>query len=120
MADGKSIFIVEDEPMIGLILEDFLDGLGYQVCSNVDQLAEACLRAREGGFDAAILDCHLGDEQVWPVADILQEKGIPFLFATGGSSDEVPDRFGPCPTLEKPFTMANVENALERLFQTVM
>lgn len=119
MADGKSIFIVEDEPMIGLILEDFIQELGYRVCGNVDQLAEACGRARQGGFDAAILDCNLGEDKVWPVADILHDLGIPFLFATGGSSDEVPGRFEGCPTLEKPFTMANVQDALERLFLTV-
>lgn len=119
MADGKGIFIVEDEPMIGLILEDFIDELGYRVCGNADQLAEACERARQGGFEAAILDCNLGENKVWPVADILQEMGIPFLFATGGSSDEIPERFEGCSTLEKPFTMANVESALERLFLTV-
>lgn len=119
MADGKGIFIVEDEPMIGLILEDFIDELGYRVHGNVDQLAEACAHARRGDFDAAILDCNLGDDKVWPVADILQEMGIPFLFATGGSSDEIPGRFEGRPTLEKPFTMASVESALERLFLTV-
>lgn len=119
MAEGKSIFIVEDEPMIGLILEDFLDGLGYRVCGTEDRLAAACARARQGGFDAAILDCNLGEDKVWPVADILLELGIPLLFATGGGSDEIPARFAGCPTLEKPFTMATVETALERLFLTV-
>lgn len=119
MADGKSIFIVEDEPMIGLILEDFLGEFGYRVSGNADRLADACARARQGGFEAAILDCNLGEDKVWPVADILHGLGIPFLFATGGSSDEIPERFEGCPTLEKPFTMANVETALERLFLTV-
>lgn len=118
MAERKTIFIVEDESMIGLMLEDFLDSLDYGLGGTADTLALACERAREGGFDAAILDCNLGDQKVWPVADILQDMGIPFVFATGGSSDEVPPRFDTCPTLEKPFTMATVESVLERLFLT--
>jgi len=41
---------------------------------------------------------------------------VPFLFVTGGSTEDMPDRFAECPRLEKPYTMANVEQALEQLF----
>lgn len=116
MLKRKAIFIVEDEPMIGLMLEDFLDSLGYSVAGNADSLITACRQARMGGFDAAILDVNLGGDMVWPAADILMERGVPFLFVSGGSSEDMPDRFADCPRLEKPFTMVNVEQALEHLF----
>lgn len=116
MLERKAILIVEDEPMIGLMLEDFLDSLGYSVAGTADGLITACRYARLGGFDAAILDVNLGGDMVWPAADILMDKGLPFLFVTGGSSEDMPDRFVNCPRLEKPFTMANVEQSLEQLF----
>lgn len=116
MLDRKSILIVEDEPMIGLMVEDFLDSLGYDVAGIADGLITACRYARLGGFDAAIMDVNLAGEMVWPAADILLDKGIPFLFVTGGSSEDVPRRFATCPRLEKPFTMSTVEQALEQLF----
>ncbi|HKX22537.1 MAG TPA: response regulator [Rhizorhapis sp.] len=116
MQDRKTILIVEDEPMIGLMLEDFLDSLGYSVAGIADGLITACRHARLGGFDAAILDVNLAGEMVWPAADILMEKNVPFLFVTGGSSEDVPQRFMSCPRLEKPFTMSTVEQALEQLF----
>lgn len=116
MLERKAILIVEDEPMIGLVLEDFLDSLGYSVAGTADGLITACRHARMGGFDAAILDVNLGGDMVWPAADILMERDVPFLFVTGGSSEDMPDRFADCPRLEKPFTMANVEQALEQLF----
>lgn len=116
MLDRKSILIVEDEPMIGLMVEDFLDSLGYDVAGIADGLITACRYARLGGFDAAILDVNLAGEMVWPAADILMEKGVPFLFVTGGSSEDVPVRFATCARLEKPFTMATVEHALGQLF----
>ena len=116
MLERKTILIVEDEPMIGLMLEDFLDSLGYSVAGTADGLITACRHARMGGFDAAILDVNLGGELVWPAADILMDKGMPFLFVTGGSSDDLPARFASCPRIEKPFTLAIVEQALEQLF----
>ncbi|MCF8707079.1 response regulator [Rhizorhapis sp. SPR117] len=116
MPERKTIFIVEDEPMIGLMLEDFLESLGYGLSGLADTLESGCSAARAGGFDAAILDCNLHGDKVWPVAEVLIEKNVPFLFATGGSSDDIPAHFTACPTLEKPFTMANVESALQQLF----
>ncbi|MBK5265665.1 MAG: response regulator [Alphaproteobacteria bacterium] len=116
MSERKTIFIVEDEPMISLMLEDFLDTLGYGVSGIADTLESGHEGACVGGFDAAILDCNLSGDKVWPVAEVLIERDVPFLFVTGGSSDDIPGRFTTCPTLEKPFTMANVESALQRLF----
>ncbi|CAN5140139.1 response regulator [soil metagenome] len=115
MTTARSILIVEDEAMIGMMLEDFLDALGYQLHGLAASVEDARDFANAGGFDAAILDCNLRGEKVWPVAEILAERGIPFIFATGGSADDVPTSFAGRPTLAKPFTLGSVERVLERL-----
>ncbi len=76
---------------------------------------EACDHARKGGFDAALVDCNLQGEKSWPVADILAENGIPFIFATGGIADDVPQGHADRPTLAKPYTIGAVERALGRV-----
>lgn len=111
----KSILVVEDEAMIGMMLEDFLDSLGYRLHGLATSVGDACALARDGGFDAAVLDCNLQGEKVWPVAHILIESAIPFIFATGGSTDDLPTDFVGHPTLPKPYTIGAVERALERI-----
>src|SRR3546814_14782344 len=74
MADRKAIFIVEDEPMIGMMLEDFLETLGYAPVAIAETLVLAEEKAKSVPFDGAILDCNIGTEKVWPVADYLMGK----------------------------------------------
>jgi DNA-binding response OmpR family regulator len=115
MSDGKSILIVEDEAMIGMMLEDYLDALGYRLHGLASTVDEACDQARAGGFDAALIDCNLQGEKSWPVADILAQAGVPFIFATGGMADDLPATHASRPTLAKPFTIGAVERALEKV-----
>lgn len=115
MSDAKSILIVEDEAMIGMMLEDYLDALGYRLHAVASTVDEACAHAREGGFDAALVDCNLQGEKSWPVADILAASDIPFIFATGGMADDLPSDHADRPTLAKPFTIGAVERALGRV-----
>lgn len=112
MSDGKSILVVEDEAMIGMMLEDYLDALGYRLHAVAASVEEACDHARRGGFDAALVDCNLQGEKSWPVADILAQQSIPFIFATGGIADDLPQGHADRPTLAKPFTIGAVERAL--------
>lgn len=115
MTATKSILVVEDEAMIGMMLEDFLETLGYGVHGVAATVSEACAMVDQGGFDAAIIDCNLQGEKSWPVAEALANQGTPFLFATGGSSDDVPTIFEGRPTLAKPFTIGAVERALDKV-----
>jgi hypothetical protein len=72
-------------------------------------------RVDAGGFDVAIVDVHLkGGEQVWPVADRLAAKGIPFAFATGGHVDAPPETHAGVPILAKPFTIDAVDPVLRQ------
>lgn len=115
MSEGKSILIVEDEAMIGMMLEDYLDALGYRLHAVAASVEEACGHARAGGFDAALVDCNLQGEKSWPVADLLAQGGIPFVFATGGMADDLPPDHALRPTLAKPFTIGAVERALGKI-----
>lgn len=116
MTAAKSVLIVEDEPLIAMMLEDFLDVLGHGCAGTAETVADGLDAVAGGGIDAAILDLNLrGGEQSTPVADALAAKGIPFLFATGGTGDAIPEAHRGRPTLAKPFTMEGVEQALGKL-----
>jgi len=116
MADPQRVLIVEDEPLIAMMLEDFLDALDREVAGSADSVASALARLGEGGVDAAILDVNLqGGETSWPVADALAERGIPFVLATGGSNDTIAEAHRDRPVLAKPFTIEGVEQALDSL-----
>ena len=116
MTGPQQILIVEDEPLIAMMLEDFLDVLDKQAAGTADTVASALARLDQGGIDAAILDVNLrGGEKSTPVAEALAAKGIPFVFATGGTDDSLDAQFRDRPYLTKPFTMDSVQKALEAL-----
>ena len=114
MTGSRSILIVEDEPLIAMMLEDFLDSLGHRVAGICDTVAAAMARVEEGGFDLAIIDVNLNGERVWPVADRLVERAIPYVLATGGHIEPPPDAHASAPVLSKPFTLDAIEPALEQ------
>ncbi|MFC3580668.1 response regulator [Sphingomonas hylomeconis] len=116
MNGPQRILIVEDEPLIAMMLEDFLEILGHQLAGQADNVADALGAVEAGGVDAAILDVNLsGGEKSWPIADALAARGVPFVFATGGSQDGVIEAHRARPTLAKPFTMDGVAKALDSL-----
>ena len=114
MADARSILIVEDEPLIAMMLEDFLDSLGHRVQGTCDNVQCALEEVEKGGFDLAILDVNLKGENVWPVATRLREKNVPFVIATGGHVDPPPAQHADAPVLAKPYTIDAIEPALDQ------
>ena len=116
MPDRARILVVEDEPLIAMMLEDFLDVLDRDLAGLADSVETALPLVAGGGIDAAILDVNLrGGETSWPIADALAEAGIPFVLATGGSGDSVVEAHRGRPILAKPFTMDGVEKSLDAL-----
>ena len=112
MSASHSILIVEDEPLISMMLEDFLESLGHTVAATCDTVRDALTAADRGGFDLAILDVNLKGEHVWPVADRLNEKGLPFILATGGHISPPPPEHANATVLSKPYTIDAIEPAL--------
>src|SRR3954471_6357412 len=105
MTTPLSVLIIEDEPLISMMMEDFIDMMGHNVAATVDNVADALAHVASGGFDVAILDVHLRDGMCWPVADALAARNMPFLIATGGHVDPPPAAHADAPTLAKPFTL---------------
>lgn len=116
MPGAHRILIVEDEPLIAMMLEDFLAALGRELAGSADNVEAALALIEQGGIDATILDVNLrGGEQSWPIADRLAELGIPFVIATGGAGDTIAEAHRDHPVLSKPFTMSSVEAVLDTL-----
>jgi len=113
MSASLSVLVIEDEPLIAMMIEDFIDMLGHTLAGNCDSVAEALVRIEEGGFDVAILDVNLRDGPCWPVADALKAKGIGFVVASGGHVDPPPASHSDAHQLAKPFTLDGVQQALE-------
>lgn len=112
----RRILIVEDEPLIAMMFEDFLDALDYDCAGPCDTVASGMSVVAGGGLYGAILDLNLsGGETSAPIADALADAGVPFVFATGGSGEGIPDRHRDRPNLDKPFTIDEVKKALSAL-----
>jgi DNA-binding response OmpR family regulator len=79
---GQRILLVEDEPLVAWTLARALRSFGCEVVGPAYDLTQAELLSREP-LDGAVLDVNLGDNKVFPVADILAEREIPFCFVTG-------------------------------------
>lgn len=113
---GLSVFIVEDEALVALNLEDMLADLGHTVAVSAMRLDEALMIAEKGCHaDLAILDVNLGGKPVFPLAERLVEAGIPVVFATGYGRAGLPEAWQSWPVLQKPYTMAEVGACLKRL-----
>jgi CheY-like chemotaxis protein len=109
----RSVLIVEDEPLIAMMLEDFLESLGHDVVGTCESVEEAMEKVDLGGFDLAIIDVQLKEgQQVWPLADRLAAVGIPFIIATGGHVEPPPEQHADAPVLSKPYTIEAIEPAL--------
>jgi DNA-binding response OmpR family regulator len=106
------VLIVEDEMMVSMLLEDMLDELGYQVVGPVADLGEARKIAERGEIEAAILDVNLNGQDTFPLAKLLTEREIPFVFATGYGTNGVSEHFRHTPALQKPFQSADLARAL--------
>jgi CheY-like chemotaxis protein len=100
---GRRVLVVEDEMLIGMLLEDMLADLGHQVVAVVPRVNEALALVQREAFDLAILDVHVNGQPVFPVADSLVERGIPFVFATGYGERGLPEHYRDRPILQKPF-----------------
>src|SRR5262245_9782190 len=111
---GLKILIVEDEALVLMLIEDVLEGLGCTTAGTATRLDEALEKASALAIDLAILDVNLNGQHTAVVAQVLQERGVPFLFATGYGPASLPDGFRNVPVLQKPFREADLERAVRQ------
>jgi len=110
---GKRVLVVEDELMIRMLLEGMLTDLGHTVAAEAGGIDEAVALAKKETFDVAVLDVNLNGHPVTPVVEILVERGVPFLFASGYGLRGVPEAYRAVPTLQKPFQADALAQAIE-------
>jgi CheY-like chemotaxis protein len=113
-AGAKRIFVAEDEMMIRMLLEDMLEELGYVITAQAGRIEDAMAAATTAEFDLAILDVNLNGAPIAPVADALQARGMPFVFASGYGEGDLPEPHRDRPFLRKPFRMDSLQRMLER------
>ncbi len=107
-----NVLLVEDEPLISAITEEWLNELGHVVVGPASDLASA-LRLAETPIDGAIVDISLGRQSGYPLADVLTARGVPFLFATGYGQEGIEPAWRGRPTLSKPFEFETFRRAVE-------
>jgi CheY-like chemotaxis protein len=112
---SKRILVVEDEYLIRMLLEDMLADIGYTIAAAVGTIAEASKVATSGEFDLAILDVNVDGTEIYPVADILMERKVPFVFVTGYGERSLPEPYRNRPTLQKPFQADDLKKKLAAL-----
>ncbi|MFL6967605.1 response regulator [Pseudomonas alvandae] len=106
---GIRVLLVEDEGTVAMLIEEMLEDLGCTVVASVPRLALAREKAGTAQVDLAILDVNLAGERVFPVAQILRGRGVPFLFSTGYGASGLPEEFAQSPVLHKPFSESELQ-----------
>jgi DNA-binding response OmpR family regulator len=113
---GKKVLLVEDEALIALVAEDALLAAGCRVVGPAHKLKTALAMAEQGDIDLAVLDINLAGAMVWPVAEVLARRNIPFTLLSGfGRGLDMPPGCRQAPLLAKPVKPDELEAALKTL-----
>src|SRR5262249_50509250 len=112
-AERWLILVVEDDPLIAMMLEDMLDELRCTLLGPAPSVLSArAVWDQTADLEGGVLDCTRTGERVWPVADRLRERGVPFVFSTGYGVAGIEPRFGQIPVLAKPYPVELLGEAL--------
>jgi DNA-binding response OmpR family regulator len=112
-SEKPRILIVEDEPFIAMMLEEYVFDSGCEVADIAHDLRNALTSAATGDVDIAILDISLGADSSFPVADVLANRQIPFVFASGFGASSLPEHHRGRPVLNKPYQYQELLKVLE-------
>ncbi len=117
---GRRILVVEDDILIAMLIEEILQDLGCAVVGPVATLDDALRLAGDEALDAAVLDVTIRGGQIYPAAERLLARGIPFILASGYGNWALPEAFRNMPRLTKPFTARDIEEQMRLLFQVAV
>ena len=110
---GRRVLIVEDESLVAMLLETILEDMECIPVGPASNIDDGENLARDtADLDAALLDVNVAGRQVFPVAEVLKARGVPFVFSTGYGEGGLPEEWRGQPTLQKPFTEAAIRDAL--------
>ena|SRR5579864_6159615 len=108
----RRVLVVEDEALIAMYVEDVISKFGYSVAGVVTNVDEALAFIEKHAIDAAVLDINLKGNLVFPFADALMRRGIPFVFASSYGEGGIPARYRVGPVVQKPFAPSELRRAL--------
>lgn len=110
---GRHILVVEDDYFVADDLAATLEAAGAKVVGPAASMSVALgLIDQTDRIDGAVLDINLKGEMAYPVADALQERSVPFVFATGYDRQTIPARYAHVSVCEKPFEPGQITKAM--------
>ena len=110
---GLRVLVAEDEALVSMLIEDMLADMGAVVVGPAANLDEAMALAIGDGIDIPLLDVNLAGKPIFPIADVLRERGVPFIFASGYGEAGIIDGHRGATVLQKPFREADLARALQ-------
>jgi DNA-binding response OmpR family regulator len=111
------VFLVEDETLIRMMTAQMVEELGHRVIAEAGNIRSAEPLALSAQFHLAILDINLAEESIYPIALIVEQRGLPLLFASGYGSSGLPEPFRNRSVLRKPFLKEELRRAIDALFR---
>jgi two-component sensor histidine kinase len=109
---GNRLLLVEDEALVASMMSEALKEIGFEILGPFGKMDYRLGAAAAGEIDAAILDVNIAGELVYPIAEMLAARSIPFAFVTGYSEDNIDKRFANVPVMQKPLA----REALQSIF----
>jgi CheY-like chemotaxis protein len=113
-----TIFLVEDETLIRMMLVEMVEELGHRVVAEAGNIRDGVALAGMAVFDFAILDINIGGYSISPVAEIIAERGLPFFFVSGYGAGGRPEEYSDRLVLQKPVLMAKLGEAINSILST--
>jgi CheY-like chemotaxis protein len=111
---SASVLLVEDEALLRMMIVDMVEELGHIVVAEAGNIREATALAQTADFEIAILDINVGGERIDPVAEIIADRQLPFIFASGYGAAGPAEKFRKRPVLQKPFLIERLRSAIEK------
>lgn len=113
--EARKVLVVEDEALVAMLVEDALLDAGFSVIGPAATVDEAMALLAQERPDAVVLDLNLAGETSTPVADVLAQRGVPFVVATGYGAEGLPPGHAKVPVLAKPYDPDELTGTLSRI-----
>jgi CheY-like chemotaxis protein len=110
------ILVVEDEPLISMMIEEMVVDLGWEIVGSVHTEYDAIAALDVCAPTLAILDINIGPTTSLAVAALCKMRGVPIVFTTGYIARDIPEACGSAPVLAKPFSKAELASTMQRAF----
>jgi DNA-binding response OmpR family regulator len=114
---GLRVLVVEDETLVAMLIEEYLADFGCDIVFSGRRVGKTLHALKSIEVDAAVLDVNVAGESISPVAEVLEQQKVPFIFASGYGVNGVDERWSSRPVLQKPFSAKELHNALAACVQ---